>query len=109
MITAAAVSSFLVFRIRPCGFSSVSVSSPRTSGITATPVSKPDSPSASLGNRMTAITAITAGLPCSTSSIARQRARSSGWRKISRAATARTTVLSDRYAATMTTASPIAS
>ncbi len=56
MMRAAADRSFLVLRILPAGFSSVSDASPRTSGMTATPVSKPDSPSASFGNRMSAIT-----------------------------------------------------
>ena len=56
MISAAADRSFLVLRILPAGLSSVSDASPRTSGMTATPVSKPDSPSASFGNRMSAIT-----------------------------------------------------
>ena len=54
MISAAAVSSFFVLRIRPCGFRSVSSASPRTSGMTATPVSNPDKPSASFGNSSSA-------------------------------------------------------
>ena len=49
MITAAVVSSFFVPRIRPVGFSSVSSGSPSTCGMTATPVSKPERPSASFG------------------------------------------------------------
>jgi hypothetical protein len=55
MMSAAVRKSFFVLRILPAGSSSVSPTSPRTSGITATPVSNPDSPSASLGNRMTAM------------------------------------------------------
>ena len=50
MITAAVVSSFLVLRMRPAGCAAVSSGSPSTSGITATPVSNPDRPSARRGN-----------------------------------------------------------
>ena len=49
MISAAAKSSLFVLRMRPRGFASVSFASPLTSGITATPVSNPESPSASFG------------------------------------------------------------
>ena len=54
MITAAVVSSRLVPRIRPRGAASVSLASPWTCGITATPVSKPDMPSASFGKTSSA-------------------------------------------------------
>ena len=83
MMSAAVESSFFVFRILPAGLSSVSVMSPRTSGMTATPVSKPESPSASFGKRITAIAAIMAGLPCCANSDARQRSITSGCRAIS--------------------------
>lgn len=63
MISAAVVSSFLVSRIRPVGFASVSSGSPSTSGITATPVSKPDMPSASLGKISSETPIITKTLP----------------------------------------------
>ena len=49
MISAAVVSSFLVFRIRPVGSAALSVASPLTRGMTTTPVSNPDRPSASAG------------------------------------------------------------
>ena len=64
MITAAVVSSRWVPRIRPSGEASVSPASPRTCGITATPVSKPDMPSASLGKTSSATATIISGLPC---------------------------------------------
>ena len=63
MISAAAVSSFLAFRIRPVGSSSVSSGSPFTSGMTETPVSKPERPSASFGNSNMATSTIDMKLP----------------------------------------------
>ena len=78
MITAAVRSIFFVLRMRPVGASSVSVASPRTSGITATPVSNPDSPSASFGKRMTAIATIIIGSPCCSKSAIFQLANVSG-------------------------------
>ena len=78
MISAAASSSFLVLRMRPVGSRSVSVASPRTSGITATPVSNPDRPSASFGNRMSAIATIISGCPCCAKSAAFQLSISTG-------------------------------
>ena len=50
MISAAVVSSLRALRIRPAGSAGVSPGSPLTSGITTTPVSKPDSPRARAGN-----------------------------------------------------------
>ena len=50
MISAAVVSSFFALRMRPVGSASVSLASPLTSGMTTTPVSNPDRPSASAGN-----------------------------------------------------------
>jgi hypothetical protein len=64
MMSAAVISSLRVFRIRPTGCASVSPGKPSTSGMTATPVSKPESPSASLGKRSIATTIILNGLPC---------------------------------------------
>ena len=52
MMSAAVSSSFFVLRIRPGRPSAL----PLTSGMTATPVSKPDSPRASLGKSSAAIT-----------------------------------------------------
>lgn len=65
MITAAVVSSFFVSRMRPAGRSSVSDASPLTCGITATPVSNPDRPSASFGKTSSATPTITRTFPCS--------------------------------------------
>jgi hypothetical protein len=62
IITAAVLSSRRVPRIRPSGLSSVSSGSPAICGITATPVSKPDSPNASLGNTSSAMPIIIQGL-----------------------------------------------
>ena len=63
MITAAVSSSLRVPRMRPTGFSSVSSASPFTCGITATPVSNPDRPRASLGKTSRAMPTISQGLP----------------------------------------------
>ena len=49
MISAAVVSSLRALRMRPVGSAAVSAGSPLTSGITTTPVSNPDRPSASAG------------------------------------------------------------
>ena len=62
MISAAVVSSLRASRIRPRGCAGVSPGSPRTCGITATPVSKPDSPSASFGKTSRATPTIASGL-----------------------------------------------
>ncbi len=66
MITAAVVSSLRAPRIRPVGRSSVSSGSPSMCGMTATPVSKPDRPRASLGKTTRATPIIAIGLLCST-------------------------------------------
>ena len=63
MITAAVVSSRWVLWMRPVGCASVSVLSPITRGMTATPVSNPDSPRASFGNSSTATPTMIQGLP----------------------------------------------
>jgi hypothetical protein len=62
MIRAAVVSSLRVLRIRPRGRSWVSWGSPRTRGITATPVSNPDRPRASFGKTIRAIATMASGL-----------------------------------------------
>ena len=80
MIKAAVSSSVRVSRIRPAGRARVSSGSPAISGMTATPVSKPDSPSASLGNtRSGGERACASGLACSASTSRRQPAKTSGW------------------------------
>jgi hypothetical protein len=65
MIIAAAISSFFVLRIRPPRCLCVSPGSPSMSGITATPVSKPERPSARRGKRSIATRIIDAGFPYS--------------------------------------------
>jgi hypothetical protein len=109
MMPAAVRSSFFVFRIRPSGFSSVSVASPRTSGITATPVSKPDRPSASFGNRMMAIAPIITGSPWRANSAAFHSITSCGWRRISCTLFITTMTFMARYRPTSPIASVIAS
>ena len=52
--------------------------SPLTSGITATPVSKPERPSASFGKSSSANASIISGLPCCATSAACQRGKHSG-------------------------------
>ena len=93
---AAHVSSFLVPRIRPAGRSSVSVRSPLTCGITATPVSKPESPRASCGKTIRATATIITGLPCAVVSAAPQSGTTEGWVAICQRETESTTTLSAR-------------
>ena len=62
MINAAVVSSLRVLRVRPRGRSGVSWGSPWTRGMTATPVSNPDRPRASLGKTIRATATMASGL-----------------------------------------------
>ena len=79
MITAATVSSRLVPRIRPRrSFLRVGVRHRCTWGITATPVSNPDRPSASWGNTISATATIMTGSPCCSVSAAPQSGTSDG-------------------------------
>lgn len=91
------------------GFSYVSVASPRTWGITATPVSNPDMPSASFGKTSSATPTMASGEECSRVMASVQSPTLTGWVRISQAEVARTTTLRNRYVATSTTAMPIAS
>jgi hypothetical protein len=52
MISAAVKSRWWVFRILPAGRDSLSSGAPLTNGIIATPVSKPDNPSASFDKQL---------------------------------------------------------
>ena len=61
MMNAAVPSSFCVLAMRDWRISSGVLPSPRTSGMTATPVSKPERPSASFGNMTSDITTIISG------------------------------------------------
>ena len=63
MISAADVKSFLVLRMRPAGCCGSSSASPRTSGMTLTPVSKPETPSAKRGNTRSATPIMSKGFP----------------------------------------------
>ena len=96
MITAAVVSSRRVPAIRPAGACSVSVSWPRTSGMTATPVSKPDRPSASFGNTTRATPIITSGSLYLPVSAADQSPTTVWWPTMWASATITTTALSRR-------------
>ncbi len=96
MMRAAVVSSFLAPRIRPAGFSSVSPESPSTCGMTATPVSKPDRPSASFGNTTRAMAIIMNGLPCSAVRASVQSVMTCGSLSTSHRPTATTTTFSAR-------------
>ena len=100
----------MVFLIRPRGLASVSLGSPVTSGITATPVSNPDSPSASFGKSRNAIATTITGLPpCCVSSACRQLPITSGRPSTCRMPVAITITFMPMYVQTSTTATPIAS
>jgi hypothetical protein len=62
---------------RPVGDFASSPGSPFTNGITATPVSNPDRPRASLGNKSSATPTISSGLPL-TFGIAKSASRHAG-------------------------------
>lgn len=64
MMSAAVVRSLRALRIRPVGASWVSVGSPATSGMTTTPVSNPDRPSARAGKTSSAAPMIPKGAEC---------------------------------------------
>ena len=63
MSRAAVVRSLCVWRMRPRGCASVSPGSPCTRGITATPVSNPERPSARRGKTRSAASSIRRGSP----------------------------------------------
>ena len=96
MVSAAVVSSRRAPAMRPAGSCSVSVGAPRTSGITATPVSNPDSPSASLGNTSSATPTITSGSEYFPVSAVVQSPTTTGWPITWASATTTTTRLSAR-------------
>ncbi len=96
MTRAAVVSSRRVPRIRPAGRASVSVAAPRTCGMTATPVSKPDMPSASLGKTSSATPTIATGEECSAVIALHQLPTTTGCASTFQAAVARTTTFSAR-------------
>ena len=79
MMIAAVVSRRFVPRMRPLGTPSASVFPPVICGITATPVSNPDRPSASFGNTMSAIPTTTNGLPFCVASAPHQSETSTGF------------------------------
>ena len=62
MIDAASVSSLPVLRMRHAGCRGSSVAQPLINGMTTTPVSNPDRPSASRGKRKIAVSAMATGL-----------------------------------------------
>ncbi|MCY1236597.1 hypothetical protein D9M72_492600 [compost metagenome] len=109
MIRAAVVRSLCAPRIRPSGFASVSSGLPWIWGMTATPVSKPDRPRASLGKTSSAMPIITSGLPCCWLRAAHQSVTT--WASLNTCAmpTSTTTALSSRNTATRMTATLMAS
>jgi hypothetical protein len=109
MISAAVVSSFFPLRMRPFGCDGLSSGSPATSGRTATPVSKPDNPSARCGNRSRATTIILPTLPCSARAIAFQPGNISGCSHRWWSPHPTTNTFSSRYTATIGIARPTAS
>ncbi len=84
MIKAAVASSLRVLRMRPTGLASGSFGSPLTSGMTATPVSKPESPSASFGKIRMAKPTSSKGLLLRVVSACDQFEKTSGCAMISR-------------------------
>ena len=96
MITAAAASSLLVLRIRPTGLASLSPGSPSTCVVTATPVSKPESPSASLGKTRNASATMARGLPFSRVSVSVQWLMTVGFSTTCQSEAAMTTRLRTR-------------
>lgn len=96
MISATVVSSLRVSRTRPSGRAYVSVASPRTWGITATPVSKPDMPSASFGKTRSATPIIATGEECAAVMASHQLPIFTGSVRTCQAAVMRTTTFSMR-------------
>ncbi len=96
MMTAAVVRSLRAPAIRPSGRRSVSLGAPTICGITATPVSKPERPSASLGNTSRATPTTASQLGCCVVSRRVQAEISSGCVATSASPTATTTALSAR-------------
>ena len=81
MMTAAVVSSRCAPRMRASGRRGVSLARPLISGMTATPVSNPDRPRASLGKTSRATTAIPSGSGCWVKSSCRQSETTAGFEK----------------------------
>ena len=97
MITAAVVSSRRVPRIRPGRLRPpCPPGRPVTCGITATPVSKPDRPSASFGKDQQRIATMSKGSPCSVVSAVVQSPTALGWVTTRHSASATTTAFSAR-------------
>jgi hypothetical protein len=109
MMIAAVSSRRFAPRIRPAGSPGVSPGAPVICGITATPVSNPESPSASFGNTMSAIPTMTSGFPCCVVSALHQSVITTGFSTTCPNDTAITTRFRRRNTATRTTAMPIAS
>jgi hypothetical protein len=109
MMMAAVASNLRVLRMRPAGLASASSSLPRTRGMTATPVSKPERPSAILGKSSRAMPSATQGFPCSVITAPHHEPSRSPRLVTSRRARPITTRFSARYKATIATAIPIAS
>lgn len=109
MVTAAVVSSRWVPRIRPAGRSRVSCTPPLICGITATPVSNPDSPSASLGNTISASATAITGSPWAAERLSHQFPTTAGWVAMRHRPVRMTAAFTVRNPATRTTARPMTS
>ena len=96
MMIAAVVRSRRVLRMRPSGRRGSSPGSPVTSGITETPVSKPERPRARRGKRRSAIPTIASGFPCCVISAPRQSVISPGFATTCATLTMETTTLRPR-------------
>ena len=109
MMTAAVISSRWVLRILILGAAWSSSAAPWTSGIMATPVSKPDNPSASLGKSSSDTPTIASGLLCWAKSACFHSTKWCGCRTMRHRPSPTTTMLSARYTPTSPTAMPMAS
>ena len=110
IVIAAVVSSFFAPAMRCSGFVPGASPAPRICGMTVTPVSKPDNPSASCGNTTRARARTPIGLPPPCRSMADvQSPSTAGCAATRRKESTMTTAFSVRKTATSTTAMPIAS
>jgi len=109
MMSAAVVSNLRVSVIRPRSWSSVSAESPRTWGITATPVSNPESPSARRGKTSSATATMATGLPCAAVMALPQSITTEPSASTRASATTVSTRFKPRYTPTNPTAIPMAS
>ncbi len=109
MMSAAVRSSVLVCLMRDCSTACGSAPSPATSGITATPVSNPDMPSASFGKYQSEKASTMNGFDCWCTMFRPHSVIATGSVHMATSSYPMTTTFSARYAATSMTAIQIAS